>query len=169
MMNASSNRTFHRRYTQLTDLKYATKLYGEQAANGTAGDEDSDAGGDIEAEINKELADIRKPTVKPLFTSVKLDTQCCKQIPHSPSAISVSLTNIVVFFKTRAPVDPVSFVHNICQDTADGVQHKNCRFVKRLTPITGIEKANQKGLETVAEQVLAPHFHGEENAGKKVR
>lgn len=75
----------------------------------------------------------------------------------------------MVFFKTRAPVDPVSFVHKICQDTADGVQHKNCRFVKRLTPITGIEKANQKGLETVAEQVLAPHFHGEENVGKKVR
>ncbi|KAF3047712.1 hypothetical protein E8E12_011477 [Didymella heteroderae] len=128
---------------------YATKLYGEQAANGTAEEEDSDAGGDIEAEINKELADIRKPTVQPLFQSVKLDTQC------------------LVFFKTRAPVDPVSFVHKICQDTADGVQHKNCRFVKRLTPITGIEKANQKGLETVAEQVLAPHFHGEENAGKK--
>lgn len=82
--------------------------------------------------------------------------------------VRVRLINIVVFFKTRAPVEPVSFVHKICQDTADGVQHKNCRFVKRLTPITGIEKANQKGLETVAEQVLAPHFHGLENAGKKV-
>jgi tRNA acetyltransferase TAN1 len=130
---------------------YATKLYGEQITNGTTEGGDPDAGGDIEAEINKELADIRKPTVQPLFQSVKLDTQC------------------LVFFKTRAPVDPVSFVHKICQDTADGVQHKNCRFVKRLTPITGIERANQKGLETVAEQVLAPHFHGEENAGKKVR
>lgn len=65
-------------------------------------------------------------------------------------------------------MEPVSFVHRICQDTADGVQHKNCRFVKRLTPITGIERANQKGLETVAEKVLAPHFRGEENAGKKV-
>ncbi|KAF3047200.1 hypothetical protein E8E11_002126 [Didymella keratinophila] len=128
---------------------YATKLYGEQVANGTVEEEDSDAGGDIEAEINKELADIRKPTVQPLFQSVKLDTQC------------------LVFFKTRAPVEPVSFVHKICQDTADGVQHKNCRFVKRLTPITGIEKANEKGLETVAERVLAPHFHGEENVGKK--
>ncbi|KAJ4990749.1 THUMP domain-containing protein [Stagonosporopsis vannaccii] len=130
---------------------YAAKLYGEQAATGTteADEDDSDVGGDIEAEINKELADIRKPAVKPLFTSVKLDTQC------------------LVFFKTRAPVEPVSFVHKICQDTADGVQHKNCRFVKRLTPISGIEKANQKGLETVAEKVLAPHFHGGENAGRK--
>ena len=154
---------------QLTDSKYATKLYGEQAANGTAEEEDSDAGGDIEAEINKELADIRKPTVQPLFQSVKLDTQCCKQYLHSWCRLRVRLINVVVFFKTRAPVDPVSFVHKICQDTADGVQHKNCRFVKRLTPITGIEKANEKGLETVAERVLAPHFHGEENAEKKVR
>ncbi|KAJ4344994.1 hypothetical protein N0V95_006031 [Ascochyta clinopodiicola] len=86
---------------------YATKLYGEEAVDGATEDNDSDAGGDIEAEINKELADIRKPVVKPLFTSVKLDTQCC------------------------------------------------------------IEKANQKGLESVAEQVLAPLFHGEGNEGKK--
>jgi hypothetical protein len=42
-------------------------------------DDDSDSeGGDIEAEIKKEIADIRKPTTKPLFTSLKLDTQCCK-------------------------------------------------------------------------------------------
>jgi tRNA acetyltransferase TAN1 len=65
---------------QLTGSKYATKLYGEQITNGTTEGEDSDAGGDIEAEINKELADIRKPTVQPLFQSVKLDTQCCKRI-----------------------------------------------------------------------------------------
>ncbi len=64
----------------LIDRKYATKLYGDQAANGTDGgeEEDSDVVGDIEAEINKELSDIRKPAVKPIFTSVKLDTQCCK-------------------------------------------------------------------------------------------
>jgi tRNA acetyltransferase TAN1 len=74
----------------------------------------------------------------------------------------------VVFFKTREPVEPVSFVHKIVQDTADGAQHKNCRFVKRLTPITAIEKANLKGLEAVAKKVLAPHFHGPEQKGKKV-
>jgi tRNA acetyltransferase TAN1 len=74
----------------------------------------------------------------------------------------------VVFFKTREPVEPVSFVHRIVQDTADGAQHKNCRFVKRLTPITAIEKANPKGLEAVAKKVLAPHFHGAEQKGKKV-
>jgi tRNA acetyltransferase TAN1 len=58
-------------------LQYATKLYGPQTAEGAIENEDSDDGGDIEAEIQKELADIHKPTVKPLFTSVKLDTLCC--------------------------------------------------------------------------------------------
>ncbi|KAF2129869.1 hypothetical protein P153DRAFT_430965 [Dothidotthia symphoricarpi CBS 119687] len=133
----------------LRDLfqEYATKLYGTGETNEAS--DDSDAGDDIETEIQKELADIRKPTVKPLFTSIKLPTQC------------------LVFFKTRLPVEPVSFVQRICQDTADGAQPKNCRFVKRLTPMTAIEKATTRGLDAVAKLVLAPHFHGPDNAGKK--
>ncbi|KAF1844002.1 uncharacterized protein K460DRAFT_155730 [Cucurbitaria berberidis CBS 394.84] len=134
----------------LRDLfqEYAAKLYG--ATNEAAADNDSDSeGGDIEAEISKELADIRKPTTKPLFTSVKLDTQC------------------LIFFRTRSPIEPVSFVHRICQDIADGAQPRNLRYVKRITPITAYEKATIQGLETAAEQVLAPHFHGPDQAGKK--
>lgn len=73
-----------------------------------------------------------------------------------------------MFFKTRAPVEPVSFVEKICQDAAAGVQSRNCPYVKRLTPITALEKATAKGLEVVAEKVLAPHFHGPDQAGKKV-
>jgi tRNA acetyltransferase TAN1 len=72
-------------------------VYGEQT-NGAAADEDSgDEEQDIEAEINKELADIRKPSTKPLFTSVKLDTQCCRQ---GRSVIPiVILTNHSDFFQ----------------------------------------------------------------------
>ncbi|KNG52626.1 thump domain-containing protein [Stemphylium lycopersici] len=130
--------------------QYATRLYGTTEATGTAGDDDSDSeGGDIEAEISKELADIRKPTTMPLFISVKLDTQC------------------LVFFRTRSPLEPVSFVHKICQDISEGAQPKNLSYVKRLTPITATEKATPQGLETVAKQVLAPHFHGPGQEGKK--
>jgi hypothetical protein len=75
---------------------------------------------------------------------------------------------IVVFFKTRAPVEPVAFVERICRDLAAGVQLQNCRYVKRLTPITKVEKANQKGLEGVAKEVLEPWFHGEGVGEKKV-
>jgi tRNA acetyltransferase TAN1 len=55
-------------------------VYGPEQTKDIAADEGSGSEEeDIEAEINKELADIRKPSTKPLFTSVKLDTQCCKQ------------------------------------------------------------------------------------------
>jgi tRNA acetyltransferase TAN1 len=55
-------------------------VYTPEQTNGVAtGDDSGDEEEDIEAEINKELADIRKPSTKPLFTSVKLDTQCCRQ------------------------------------------------------------------------------------------
>ena len=74
----------------------------------------------------------------------------------------------MVFFKTRAPVEPVSFVHKICQDTADGVEHQRCRFVKRLTPLSATGKVAGSGLKDVAAEVLGPHFHGPENTGKKV-
>jgi tRNA acetyltransferase TAN1 len=73
-----------------------------------------------------------------------------------------------MFFRTRSPLEPVSFVHKICQDIAGGAQPKNLRYVKRLTPITATDKATPQGLEAVAKQVLAPHFHGTDQAGKKV-
>lgn len=77
-------------------------------------------------------------------------------------------TNAVIFFRTRSPVEPVSFVEKVCRDAAAGVQIQNCRYVKRLTPITACERANEKGLESVAKQVLAPHFHLPDQTGKKV-
>ncbi|CAN9127710.1 unnamed protein product [Alternaria alternata] len=138
--------------SDLRDLfqEYATTLYGTAESNGTAAEDSSDSeGGDIEAEIKKELADIRKPATKPLFTSLKLDTQC------------------LMFFRTRSPIEPVTFVHKICQDIANGAQPKNLRYVKRLTPITATDKATPQGLEAVAKEVLAPHFHGADQVGKK--
>jgi tRNA acetyltransferase TAN1 len=59
-------------------------------------------------------------------------------------------------------------VRTICQNIADGAQPRNLRYVKRLTPITATDKATPQGLETVAKQVLGPHFHGTDQAGKKV-
>ena len=75
----------------------------------------------------------------------------------------------MIFFRTRSPIEPVSFVHSICQDIADGAQPRNLRYVKRLTPITAYEKATTQGLAIVAKQVLAPHFHDPDQTGKKVR
>jgi hypothetical protein len=62
----------------LTSLQYAEKLYGPETTSGLAEDGNPDAEeDDIEAEIKKELADIRTPSEIPLFKSIMLDTQCC--------------------------------------------------------------------------------------------
>lgn len=74
----------------------------------------------------------------------------------------------VIFFKTRPPVMPVQIVHEICGDTAANPNQRKSRFVKRLTPITLMGKATEKGLEEVANAVLAPHFHKPEQKGIKV-
>ena len=74
----------------------------------------------------------------------------------------------VLFFKTRAPVEPISFVRKICEDAANGVEQQRCRFVKRFTPITATDKATEKGIEDVARQVIAPHFHVPDQPAKKV-
>ncbi|OAF99751.1 uncharacterized protein CC84DRAFT_1210046 [Paraphaeosphaeria sporulosa] len=134
---------------QLFD-KYASQLYDSTLEAEAAEGEDSEASDvDIESEIKKEVEGIRKPKVEPLFKNIKLPGQC------------------LIFFKTRSPVEPVSFLHKICQDTADGNEPQRCRFVKRLTPLSAIGKVAGNGLKDVATEVLAPHFHGPEQTGKK--
>ncbi|OCK84413.1 hypothetical protein K432DRAFT_289061 [Lepidopterella palustris CBS 459.81] len=130
--------------------EYAKKLYGisHEDAGSQKGDAEKDEA-DIEAEIQKELQDIRKPAVKAHFTNIRLDTQC------------------LVFFKTRPPIEPAPFVHAICTDAANSAERKQSRFVKRLTPITMTGKATEKDIEQMAPQVLAPHFHGAATLEKK--
>jgi len=73
-----------------------------------------------------------------------------------------------MFFKTRSPVEPVSFVHAICSDAATATSRKRSRFVKRLTPMTLMGRASEKGLDEVAQLVLAPAFHQPGEPAKKV-
>lgn len=81
-------------------MQYASKLYGQDQIAGTAENDSSDAEeGDIEAEIRKEIDDIRKPTVAPLFTSVKLDTQCCKINDQPPPWALADVANQYCFSK----------------------------------------------------------------------
>lgn len=74
----------------------------------------------------------------------------------------------VLFFRTRAPVEPVSFVHKICSDALEPANTKKHRWVRRLTPMTLMGKATEKGLETVSKAVLGPAFHDGESTPKKV-
>lgn len=76
---------------------------------------------------------------------------------------------LVLFFKTREPVEPVSFVHRICSDAMTKVTSQKTRHVKRLTPMTRMGKATDKSLEEVAKAVLAPVFHRDGVPAQKVR
>lgn len=75
----------------------------------------------------------------------------------------------VLFFKTREPVEPVSFVHRICSDAMTKAMVKRTRHVKRLTPMTRMGKATEKSLEEVAKAVLAPVFHRDGVPAQRVR
>lgn len=73
-----------------------------------------------------------------------------------------------MFFKTVAPVEPVSFVHKICEDAMANPMLKRTRTAKRLAPMSLMGKATMEGLEEVAKSVLAPHFHQAPVTPKKV-
>ncbi|KAF2835796.1 hypothetical protein M501DRAFT_941226, partial [Patellaria atrata CBS 101060] len=137
--------------SELKDLfgEYAQRLYRQDPTISAPEKKSPSPDVDIEAEIKKELANIRKPSASPLFTSVRLNTPC------------------LIFFRTRSPIEPVSFVQAICDDAAISPERKQGRFIKRLTPMTVMGKANEKSLDEVAQQVLAPYFHGKSSKSKK--
>ncbi|RYC57189.1 hypothetical protein CHU98_g9020 [Xylaria longipes] len=120
---------------------YGQKLFG---INSDATDEDQEQE-DIEAAIEKELAAMKKPSSKPKdgpFDLLRMNVDC------------------VLFMRTRAPVDPLVLVREICKDAAASKDRSmwRSRFINKLTPITLTGKATEKGLEDVAEKVLAEHF-----------
>jgi tRNA acetyltransferase TAN1 len=87
---------------------------------------------------------------------------------RSEKLTDISLPLAVVFFKTVAPVEPVSFIHKICEDAMAEPMRKRTRTAKRLAPMTLMGKATMEGLESVARDVLAPHFHQAPVTPKKV-
>ncbi|KAI1117786.1 hypothetical protein F5Y14DRAFT_401897 [Nemania sp. NC0429] len=127
--------------------EYGQKLFGTNSgvADSASGDQDQDQDPeDIEAAIEKELAAM-KPASKPkdaAFDLLKMNVDC------------------VLFMRTRAPVDPLALVREICKDAAVAKDRSlwRSRFINKLTPITATAKATEKGLEDVARKVLADHF-----------
>lgn len=133
---------------ELRDLfeDYAKKLYGSPEELADRADSNEDTEVDIEAKIKKEVQGMKSKgmTKEALFQSVKVDVQC------------------VLFFKTRPPIEPVSFIHTICKEAAQGALQR-VRFVKRLSPMTMMGKATEDGLTKVAGAVLGPVFYGGED------
>ncbi|MCJ1470856.1 hypothetical protein MMC07_009503 [Pseudocyphellaria aurata] len=125
-------------------------MYGITAGGDDVAD-DSTAHGDmdIEAAISQEVEGMRRARQEGLFRPVKIDIAC------------------VLFFKTRPPIDPVSLVRRICCDARESSGSKNHRWIRRLTPMTRMGKATEKGLDEVSKAVLGPVFHGEGASAQK--
>lgn len=71
-------------------------------------------------------------------------------------------TNVdcLFFMKTTSPVDPSLLVSKMCEDAKacpDPMQRKT-KYVNRLTPVTGTDKATEAGIERLAREVMAPWF-----------
>ena len=80
-----------------------------------------------------------------LFSTVRIDIEC------------------VLFVKVRPPIDPVDFVHRICKEVVSKPGTAQTRYINRLTPMTVIGKATDKGLEEVGKTVLGEYFDLAEN------
>jgi hypothetical protein len=82
----------------------------------------------------------RKENGTKLFTQVHLDVQC------------------VLFFKTLPTIDPVDFVHRICEEIVATPKIRRMRYINRLTPMTMFGKATEKGIEELSRVVLGKVF-----------
>jgi tRNA acetyltransferase TAN1 len=117
-----------------------------------ANEDGDDPAGGIESSIRKELESLGNKEGKPhTFTAVRLDTPC------------------LLFFKTQLPVDPAEFVHRICEEIVTNPGVRKTRYINRLTPMSRVGKATEKGLEEVGKEVLGKHFQlcVEESTGEQ--
>lgn len=101
----------------------------------------------VEDQIKQELEEMkgpkgRKKSAHPLLHPMELGCEC------------------LVFVKVRKPVAPVDLVHALCEE-AFTTKQKNTRFTQKLTPITYSVSASMEELTKLAEKVLKPHFHVE--------
>lgn len=115
---------------------------------------------DIESSVNAELSGMRSPrhgdsgshqsNSAPVnvraFQLITLDIPCVSFLRFVPEGIAFD------------KVDVVDIVHSICAEAAKNPGRMRSRFIKRLSPIVGLEKVLSGGLEKVCEIVLPPVF-----------
>jgi tRNA acetyltransferase TAN1 len=66
----------------------------------------------------------------------------------------------VFFVKTRSPVQPVELCRRICEDAKACLNpmERKTKYINRLTPVTAMDKASEKGIERAARQALSQWF-----------
>ncbi|POS86802.1 hypothetical protein EPUL_001506 [Erysiphe pulchra] len=126
--------------------KYTERFYSLGANENGEKDQDgeeNDVDIDIEASIQKEIVSLKKSRTSPskIFQPIQFDLPC------------------VLFFKVNPQIDPVDFVDRICKsiENNDDEEMKS-RYANRLTPVSLLSKATEKGLDELCGQLLSRYF-----------
>ncbi|KAI0272169.1 hypothetical protein BGY98DRAFT_1002353 [Russula aff. rugulosa BPL654] len=130
---------------ELYDLfeSLASELWPESTAAAVEADDDESHAGsdvgeveeDLEKQIAKELASIKRPRKEQRFANCQTNTPC------------------VIFISCKPPVDPVQLVLKHVENVErTGVT--NTRYTHRLTPITNTCVANVQEIKSLAQRVL---------------
>ncbi|KAI6155196.1 hypothetical protein BKA82DRAFT_4075623 [Pisolithus tinctorius] len=106
--------------------------------------EDEDEGGNLEDQIARELAAIKRPRTESRFTNCHTNTPC------------------VIFISCKPPVDPVKLVATHVQNVQRTGVTKT-KYTHRLTPVSGTCVANLPEIHSLCCRVFAPFFA--ENGG----
>ncbi|OCH94425.1 hypothetical protein OBBRIDRAFT_769839 [Obba rivulosa] len=131
---------------ELYDLfdSLATELWPDgdvSADRADASDNDSEDD-DVEAQIAKEIASMKRPRKEQRFANCQTDTPC------------------VVFISCKRPVDPVQLVQKHIQNISEtGVMQT--RHTLRLTPVSNSCVANVPEIQNLCNRILTPFFAAE--------
>ncbi|KAL6950223.1 hypothetical protein ACO0QE_000899 [Hanseniaspora vineae] len=147
---------------QLFEEKYEEMYAGteEEAKDGESGDDEVDGSSgqeelDMEQQIAKELEDLKKQNIqikthKAKISPIELQCEC------------------VTFYKTRRPIVPEKFVHELMKDFKNS-EIKRTRHIAKILPITNSCTATISELEKLCDKVLAAHFHTDEALKKPLK
>lgn len=132
---------------ELYDLfeSLASDLWPGDSAPSNAGEDHSDEDNDdvdLEKQIAKEVASMKRPRKEQRFVNCQTNTPC------------------VVFISCKPPVDPVKLVVKYINDVIEtGVT--NTRFTQRLTPVSASCAVNVPEIQSLCRRVILPFFNSE--------
>ncbi|KZT02615.1 uncharacterized protein LAESUDRAFT_744987 [Laetiporus sulphureus 93-53] len=134
---------------ELYDLfeSLASEMWPDDSATGTQADDDNsdDEGsddGDIEKQLAKEVASMKRPRKEQRFANCQINTPC------------------VVFISCKPPVDPVKLVMRHVENVAQtGVTHT--RYTQRLTPVSATCAANIPEICSLCNRIANSFFESD--------
>ncbi|KAF9223739.1 hypothetical protein BS17DRAFT_672848, partial [Gyrodon lividus] len=118
-------------------------IEGRDLTEGHGASEDEDLSGDLEAQVARELAAIKRPRVEKRFANCQTNTPC------------------VVFISCRPPVDPVKLIVTHAENVQKtGVTRT--KYTHRLIPVSGSCVANLPEIHSACRRTFAPFFAHDE-------